>query len=291
MTTHPWLTPAFGVLLAVTRPNSSLDELSIADVQAHCRSSGAVLVRGFEHDVGAFDRLTSHLLAECVVNGNTTRADVATANGIQTVNSGTDAIALHAEMAYSPVRPDVLCFYCVRPPQQRGGETMLCDGVELLTRMPPHLRRRFETTRVVYRFERSRMLAVQCRGHEATVKRDHRVRLFRQHEDGTVDVEFVVEAIEKTRYGGALAFANSVIVEANSAAYEDGAEITPAVRRELFALAAASSHKVMWQAGDVLVVDNSRVMHGRRRIAAGDHRQILLKMGWETARRAPMAAP
>jgi hypothetical protein len=183
-------------------------------------------------------------------------------------------------MGYSPIRPDTLFFYCAVPPARGSGETLICDGVEVWRQMEPATRRAFEESSIRYRFRRTRMHAGQLEGHDDRIAGDPRVQLFARYEDGTVDLDFVVPAVQPGRHCADLAFANSVIVESASAGFEDGRALSQALRFELFILTTRLSGRVEWQAGDILMLDNSRVMHGRNRIRPDDRRSIAVRMGW-----------
>lgn len=271
----------FGVLIESRVQHERLDDLSARDIWPLYSQHGAVLIRGFHPDTAAFDRFTSQFIAEFVVNGSIARADVAPDRGIQTVNSGYAPIPLHAEMAYSPFRPDLLCFHCMQQPAPGTGETLLCDGIHLWNCMPPNLKDTFGDAFVRYSMRSNRMIAVQAHGHIGRLTGDARVRLFRLNQDGTSDLDFVTPAVLPTRHGHAPAFANSVIVEAESASLEGIGPIDPAVRQELFVVSNALAYRLAWRTGDVLLVDNSRIMHGRRKIAVDDGRRIAIRMGWD----------
>jgi alpha-ketoglutarate-dependent taurine dioxygenase len=275
------MTASFGAIIENSDPGAGLTALTDSAVREYYVKFGAVLFRGFQTDVNGFADFTSNVIADCVVNGNDARDDVMPDRNIQTVNTGFDPIPPHAEMAYGPFRPDTLFFYCIAPPRKRGGETLLCDGIEVWLKMESETRRRFERQRIKYSFYKSRLLGAQCKGREAVLYGDERVTRFERHPDGSVDLEFVAPAAQRAKHSDPLAFANSVIVEDKSAGFEDGAPITRDLRLELFALTVTLSYKLAWQAGDVLMVDNSRVMHGRTRIGPEDERRIVVRMGRE----------
>jgi alpha-ketoglutarate-dependent taurine dioxygenase len=272
---------AFGIILENSSPGLEPTAISPSIVGEHYRKSAAVLLRGFQGDINVFAEFTSRFIIDCVVNGNDTRDDVVPERHIQTVNTGSSAIPLHSEMAYGPFRPDTLFFYCIAPPRGPGGETLLCDGVEVWSKMGWETRKLFERQCIRYRFRRSRLLGAQSRGREAILYGDARVRHFELHQDGSADLEFLAPAAERAKHLDCAAFANSVIVEDESASFEDGSPITRDLRLELFELTVTRSHKVAWEKGDILMVDNSRMMHGRTRISPDDERRIVIRMGRE----------
>lgn len=272
----------FGASVTPIGPAQSLDEVPMPSIRHLYKTLGAVLLRGFTVEMGQFDRFAGHFIGETIVNGNGTRENVVPGRQIQTVNGGNDSIPLHAEMAYSPLRPDVVCFYCIQAPAPMTGETLLCDGIDLWNKMPAHLRAMFDRALIRYQFRSSRAIAVQLNGHLSRLAADPRVRTYQAHDDGTADLEFVTPAVQKVRHGDFRAFANSVVVEPESASVEGVGPIDLATRQELFAISVGLSHRIAWHAHDVLVVDNSRIMHGRRRIVMNDGRRIVIKMGWHS---------
>ena len=276
------LTRTFGAVVASATPSSRLTALDAGEVAALYRSSGAVLFRGFPVDVDDFADFSARFTAGFVVNGEATREYVSEEERIQTVNAGHQLIPLHAEMGYSPFRPDLIWFYCAVPPRAEG-QTMLCDGVEAWERLDPELRETFRTKRVRYVFSRTRAVAqgFERAWAEERLRAAEGVRSYRFHDDGSLDMEYVVTAAPPARHRDAPAFANSVIVEDRRVSFEDGSPITRPVRLELFELTARLAYMHTWRAGDVLMIDNSRVMHGRAPFGKDDDRRILVRMGAE----------
>src|SRR3954451_22802058 len=113
------LTPAFGAIVEGDGSDPLL-EVPTEDVIRLFRNSGAVLLRGFHLSGDAFERFTERFGTDFLINGNTTRETVSEDGKTQTVNPGSGLIPPHAEMAYSPFRPDILWFHCVQP-AERGG--------------------------------------------------------------------------------------------------------------------------------------------------------------------------
>jgi alpha-ketoglutarate-dependent taurine dioxygenase len=275
------LAPSFGVIVEAVDEPVGLGDLDGAFVWARYRAAGAVLLRRMCSTVDEFARFAGQFIAERMTNGSPMRADVLAEQRVQTVNTGDQPIALHAEMAYSPMRPDLLFFFCQVPPSPGSGETLLADGVELWRGMDAGLRSSFEGRLLKYTYRRNRMLAVQCSASARRFQEHAGVRHCQWHEDGTLDLDFVAPPVVAARHVAAGAFANSVIVEDGAVSFADGAPVSHALRHELFAYTTKTAVPVAWDAGDVLMVDNSRIMHGRRRIRAADGRAIAIQMGWE----------
>src|SRR5690242_2120745 len=97
---------------------------------------GAMLLRGFDLDFERFRALTDRYCATSVFNDSPGREVLDDALNIQTVNIGKEAFPLHPELSREPWKPDVAFFYCMSPPTT-GGETTVCDGIEIVKNLPP----------------------------------------------------------------------------------------------------------------------------------------------------------
>ncbi len=236
------------------------------------KTSGAVLFSGFEIDGDGFKTLTESFGHSFVTNlhAGSHRDMVSDEGRTSTVNLGNKLVGHHCELSYSPLRPELLWFLCVHP-ASKGGETFLADGVELWSKMGAELKARFSKKRIKYSFPRAdrnvwpvytgawtgATEASQALGKLEGVS--HRLNT-----DGTIDIEYVTDAALPTRWGTELAFVNSVIVHDQcSMFFEDGEPITEELKWDLLALAHDLTEPIKWRAGEVLLIDNTRMMHGR----------------------------
>lgn len=86
-----------------------------------------------------------------------------------------------------------------------------------------------------------------------------------------------------------LAWANSIFgpscnYEAPESRFADGRQIPAGVLGELTGITEALTEEISWQDGDVVLIDNSRVMHGRRAIT-GSRRTIVKRAEFRRVRR------
>jgi alpha-ketoglutarate-dependent taurine dioxygenase len=213
-------------------------------------------------------------------------------------------IPLHGEMYYQRERPDVLWFFCKQAPKQMG-QTTLAHGHELFLRLPERSKGLLRTSRLKY----IRDLAVEDwptmfqTSDLATLRRICKAgnALLTVRPDRSVRIEFSCSALTKDSEGKEL-FLNSLIMVLNfeqtltsgSAAdalgadlirrpplvvrFEDDSRIPEWLVEDVEAVSSAVTHEVCWQTGDLLILDNRRVLHGRRR-AIGDDREILVRLG------------
>jgi hypothetical protein len=91
----------------------------------------------------------------------------------------------------------------------------------------------------------------------------------------SLSIEYVCSAVVKSKYGHQDAFANSLInlyaSTGENVKFADGSLIPEPVISEIKEVTARLTEAVQWQSGDLVMVDNSRFMHGCR--AFNDNRR------------------
>jgi alpha-ketoglutarate-dependent taurine dioxygenase len=257
--------------------------------------SGAVLLRGFDvPNAAAFDAVIEaygepgFTYAESLSNAvrvNVT-ARVFTANEAPPETE----IFMHHEMAQTPKYPSKLGFYCEIAPRE-GGATPLCRSDLLfaeLQRREPDLAAQFEGRGVRYR---STMPAEddaasgQGRGWRsmlcANTRAEAEARLkglgysYEWRADDSLTALTPVLSAVRDIGGGRKAFFNQLIAAfcgwsdsrndaERTVVFGDGEAITAGHMECPIALSEELVYDHVWQAGDVVLLDNFRVMHGRR---------------------------
>ena len=281
------------------------DTLDPSEALAGLAKTGAVLIRRRGTTENDYIQLGESLARSQVhhATGTGERDLVRPDANISTINKGSDAIPLHREASYLPDTPDILSFYCDQPPET-GGQTTLCDGVNLLNALPESVRDYVETgpgAELVWRwnlpFER---WSAAFRTRSPRQVEDQLARLRRgftagqrldTHFDGDqLHGVYRTRAVIETRFGQLPAFCNSVMafyyrdpgpyvaLHLYHVSLADGSAFPPDTLATIRDRAEHLTYQVSWEAGDILLVDNSRFMHGRRPVA-DTHRRILVRLG------------
>ena len=107
---------------------------------------------------------------------------------------------------------------------------------------------------------------------------------FELHDDGSLTYRLTVDPVRGSAFGGdALGFANAVLGPSHN--YQppryrlaDGSEVGTDEIEEIREIAETCTHEINWQDGDIAILDNTRVMHGRRAIADAN-RNLFIGMG------------
>ncbi len=262
-------------------PGARLAELPRDEVISLLRHGGAVLLRGFGPDPDEFRDFTDRFGERFLTYPGDKRVKVSEDATVQTVDRDSRAIRLHSELSYLPLRPELCWFYCARPPA-RDGQTTLCDGVRMVPRLSAATRALLEARPLRYQAELAAPIWRALLRVETPEEARALIARRGWERELTVTGDLVRADVRRPAFTRPLfvegpAFANNLIHAGRGArtlTFEDGEVLAGEVWDELAQVGESLSIEVTWQAGDVLLVDNTRVMHGRREIPPGDPRLI-----------------
>ncbi|GAA2220108.1 TauD/TfdA family dioxygenase [Nonomuraea monospora] len=256
---------------------------------------GAVRLRGFGVATAADFEAVSHSLGPGLLDyvyGSTPRSREKGSVYTSTEYPPDQVIPQHNEMAYSRRWPMKLWFFC-KIAAAAGGETPLADSRRVLARLDPALRRRFAERGVryvrnygggldlswqqVFETDRREQVESVCRTLRISYEwlPDDRLRTWQ-----------VCQAVANHPVTGEAAWFNqahlfhpsnlpadvreSLLATAGqddlprNALYGDGAPIEDAALEEIRAAFAAETVAEPWDEGEVLLIDNVLMSHGRR---------------------------
>ncbi len=258
----------------IVRPDPASSPPRLPDreeILSFLRSHGAVILRGFPIELADFQRLSAE------VAGGVTRGVV----------EGTEELQYHGEGCFLPLLIDVLWFYCITPAAQ-GGETKVCDGVSVLRGLSAGTREFFRGNPLVYEFSIPRgtwkpllvllnsrrldpsdpMLSPASSAEAAAAFRHFGIASEPESAD-SVTARYEIGAIRRTQWGGEEAFVNTLLhaldpTMAKKQSYKLTTPVPPTVVAEVREVTDRETVWLRWEALDLVAIDNSRVMHGRR---------------------------
>lgn len=270
-------------------PGETLEAISAASMIEHLRDT-AVLVRGYPPGVATFNAFAKKLCAVSVFNESPNRLVLDGANNIQSVNLGTEPFPLHPELSREPWKPDICFFHCIDAPRH-GGETTYCDGVELVRRLPAEVRDILQNRSLLYVQPGPPAILHYWLG---TSEPDDSVLAnppahcpyHFQRVGRSIIRYFSRPALHKTMLSDELAFGNFLLFARqylhldSIPLFEDGSVIPDWIVDAISAAADPITFDANWQPGDILILDNSRFMHGRNAITEPGDRLIASYFGY-----------
>jgi alpha-ketoglutarate-dependent taurine dioxygenase len=286
------VTPTHGEVLA----DLPLDELT-----ASCRAKGAVYFHGFNADVAAFEAFTNRFSDDYMDNTGSgsyrETVDKAKDSTIQNVayvygvnKQRTFPLPLHADRSYVKSQPEMMWFMCVVP-AERDGQTTVCDGIAIYNALSQKAKDFFKNNRLRYirhytaeewpvLFHTPNRVEVEqyCRANDLVAE---------FHQDGSLSTNFLKSAVVKPKYSDEPAFVNSILIQlwqeeelgrmSSLIRIENGSKIPAEIINEVKQVSDALIVNLPWHSGDLILVDNTRVMHGRRAFD-DQRREIYVRM-------------
>ena len=275
------------------------------------RSTGAVFLRGFNATLEDFEALSGALMTDLVTNRGAAFSHGPLKRGVvkgdPTVMTATGQrqdfpLPLHGEFYYFKRPPQMLWFYCDRPAAE-GGETTIGDGAEIMAAFSPKTADLLRTRPI--RYERH-LTADEWPVSFQTDQRDGVDAICRENDftttwndDGSLVTTFRSSAFWKDAEGREIfindllpvALGEEVVLSGRIAAiapdmkrpplvvrWEDGSPIDMAIVYDILKVSSKLEVPVPAARGDILIVDNTRVLHGRRGSKDPD-RRVLVRMG------------
>jgi alpha-ketoglutarate-dependent taurine dioxygenase len=271
---------------------------------------GAVLLRDFRVDsIEQFEQcalvFTSDLLN--YVEGSSPRTMLADKVYTSTEYPPEYFISLHNELSYAHKWPGKLFFHCVQPAES-GGETPIADGRRVLRLLPPELVDRFERKGVRYLrnmhqqlgagmswstvFETTDRAFIEdyCREGDISFEwrpdgglRTSQVRpgVIRHPRTGERVWFNQADQWHPSNLGDELAIAMGAVTDVDdlplNAQYGDGSPIAAEDLQRVREAFHEAAVLFPWQTGDVLVIDNTMVSHGRSPFTGS--RRVVVTMG------------
>lgn len=277
--------------LLLASEGRSLDELSEEAVWEALSSHGAIVFRGFDVSADGFYAFAARFNEAFLVSPFSDRVSASETNELQTVTLGSGALGLHFEYGSSPLRPDLLWFYCRKAPMDgAGGETLLADGVAIFDRLSPETQAVLRARRLRYRnfvptdaframVQDNKTLRALIGGEVVPALRARCDFSILESDAHRVVFEYVAPATAPVDDEGRATICGDLFGEAYAnpddedagetfsvkVTWEDGSAISPDVLAELKASTRALTRGIRWRDKDFALIDNNRQLHGRNR--------------------------
>jgi alpha-ketoglutarate-dependent taurine dioxygenase len=267
---------AHGGLLIEAPETASLAQLERDWIIEQFKSAGLLLLRGFQPDDAQFYAFGRRFAARFLIDPMPGRVSQEVATELQTVAPGDQTLNLHYEYGITPFQPDVLWLYCARP-ARAGGATTVCDGIRIWQHLSAGTRELLERTRIEYTltlprqswsgFFGVRELGAAARQRLAQMLAPIAGLEHRLDYRDTLTLHYRAAAIGPSKFTGRTAFLATILpgvyLDFPPARLDGGGEIPAALLQQILDASAELTIALAWQPGDVVMIDNTRWLHGR----------------------------
>ena len=279
------------VTISPDSPKETLDDVDRFTVEELYKKHGAILFRGFDLSVDIFKDLTQAFCTHAVVNPTLKRKIVDRENSIHTVDLGSVPFPLHTELSRVPWKPDVCWFACVVAPES-GGETTICDGISVVENMPADVLEAFKSRRLRYTSNISEnelkfWLNTDSPTHHQFRNPPKDCPFAFGMSGGRIYASFTTPALHEPMFSKELAFGNFLLFarylrnrRREYPVFEDDSAVPDELVESVKKISDNLLTEIRWQANDVLMLDNTRFMHGRNEVLDDDQRYILTYFGY-----------
>jgi|GEM_PF-1736176 len=215
-------------------------------------------------------------------------------------------IPLHGEMHYMGIPPELIWFYC-KVPGINTGQTTICDGIALADKLPDDVKLFFTNRNIKYlRFlpDGSWQSTFMTDDSEEAMRLCDAQKVKYSYDESTkrFTTEYVVNPYLTSSDNGKVAFINNILnIAAVEWAFEsgwakkelgdnlgdecplivrmeNGDRIPEDILSQVRETAESLTHNIDWKEGELLMLDNLSVMHGRRE-STSKNREIFVRMG------------
>lgn len=294
------ITDNFGAIVRRS-PGESLASLDRNAIVELFKDRGAVLFKEYNADLDAFNAFAARFSTDFMtykgggyirrtVNDGVDKTLLSVSYDYGREKQDTFGLPLHGEMYYVDNRPVMLWFYCVRP-ANADGETTVCDGSLVYRELSPATRTLFNSKRLkytrhyfdgewqkIYQTDDINEAEQFCKANGLQVKVDRAAR--------AIHTEYVQPGVIHSRWGNHTVYINNILPviwqeqmgrQTSIVRFEDGSKIPQEVVDEVVKVQQRLLVPIAWERTDFVMIDNTRVQHGRRAFT-DPNREVYLRM-------------
>ena len=269
--------------------NNNLSDLDIKKISNIFKEKGFILFRNFRFKKEKITFFTDKFTKK-YANDAYRRFSKFNNKNIKTVDEGMKEMPLHSEASYSPSWPEIVWFYCNKAPK-KSGFTTICDGKMVYKNLKLKTKEFFLANQIIYNLKIPFGLK----------KKKFKKNLKKWIIDSPgvfgckIDLNNKEIYLKQKRYGvvkvrdtNELAFVNHLQIILNrdpqvlNIKIENFKKIPKTISDDYKNICSKFTEKIFWKNGDLVMIDNKRLMHGRTKILNNEKRDIVNIQSLET---------
>jgi len=270
-----WYSKERKMKVIINAKKKSVLDIEKKDVLNNLKEHGSLHLKNFDVSVETFTQFIGKIASRITCDP----ARKASTENAQLIMSGDMAMGLHLENGNAPYIPDFQFFYCQKAPKKLS-RTTYCDGAKAFQRLSSATASLLQNRKIMYtRFiDESRWkkyfsteLNKEVKSLEEIIPLLPADTQLIAHDNGKIEWRVRRYAVFKDwmsrlQVQAHCILAPSVNYDIPRVTWSDGSLINPSIIGEIIDTCEKETHPMDLEDGDVVVLNNHRVMHGREEI-------------------------
>ena len=266
--------------------NKSLADIDRNEIVKIFENKGIILFKNFNIDKDHIVKFTDLFTLQYANDAN--RREIRFENPkLHNVDPGKMEMPLHSEASYSPSWPEIVWFYCRLAPK-KSGQTTVCDGRLIYKNLSQKTKNFFLSNQIVYKLK----IPYERKKNNQSDSEEIKLKPWYIENPGVTDcfIDFKNKeihlkqkryAVVETRKSNKVSFSNhlQIILDRDPQvlgwSLEDGSKIPDDIMSEVKKVSDRLTININWNDNELCMIDNKRMMHGRRAILENEKRDIL----------------
>ena len=266
--------------------NKSLADIDRNEIVKIFENKGIILFKNFNIAKDQIVKFTDLFTLQYANDAN--RREIRFENPkLHNVDPGKMEMPLHSEASYSPSWPEIVWFYCRLAPK-KSGQTTVCDGRSIYKNLSQKTKNFFLSNQIVYKLK----IPYEKNKNNKNNSEEIKLKPWYIENPGVTDcfIDFKNKeihlkqkryAVVETRKSNKVSFSNhlQIILDRDpqvlGSSLEDGSKIPDDIMSEVKKVSDRLTININWNDNELCMIDNKRMMHGRRAISENEKRDIL----------------
>ena len=266
--------------------NKGLADIDRNEIIKIFENKGIILFKNFNIDKDRIVKFTDLFTLQYANDAN--RREIRFENPkLHNVDPGKMEMPLHSEASYSPSWPEIVWFYCRLAPK-KSGQTTVCDGRSIYKNLSQKTKNFFLSNQIVYNLK----IPYEKNKNNKNESEEIKLKPWYIENPGIADcfIDFKNKeihlkqkryAVVETRKANKVSFSNhlQIILDRDPQVLgwnlEDGSKIPDDIMSEVKEVSNKLIININWNDNELCMIDNKRMMHGRRAILENEKRDIL----------------
>ncbi len=200
---------------------------------------------------------------------------------INSVDIGFNEIPLHSEASFSYAYPEIIWFYCYENDEE-GSPTTICDGKELWGKLEKKTKEFFLKNPVKFSLEIEIPYKDKKKSNqEMLIEQPGVSNAYINWSKGTLSFIYTKFIINIDKLTDSIFFANHLLIgprlekQIKNMTLIDGSNIPSDIIQEVKFKSDDLTKEYIWEKNNLLMLNNKRFMHGRKKYAKSSKREIL----------------